>query len=206
MPSALRIGVDLDGVVADFVSGWVRRYNTEFGARLRIRDAVDWDAAAELTHFSSMGEFWRWARHAGPDGRSLFRALPRYPGAVDGLRELQRLGHVVVLTSKPQWAVADTLAWLGELDLPLREVHVTNDKATVDCRVYVEDSPQQLADLRRHRPDAVVCRWVRPWNHAMDGCLDVDSWADVHLRLRTCATAPLRARGAAPPASSPAHT
>jgi 5'(3')-deoxyribonucleotidase len=188
MPSALRIGVDLDGVVADFVSGWVRRYNTEFGTRLRVHDAVGWDAAAELTHFSSMGEFWRWARCAGPDGRSLFRDLPRYPGAVDGLRELQRLGHVVVLTSKPQWAVADTLAWLGELNLPLREVHVTTDKAAVDCRVYLEDSPEQLADLRRRRPDAVVCRWVRPWNHAMDGCLDVDSWADVHVVMRELAS------------------
>lgn len=183
MPS-LRIGVDLDGVVADFVSGWVQRYNAEFGARLRVVDAADWGAAATLTHFSSMAQFWRWARHAGPDGRSLFRGLPRYPGAVEGLRELLRLAHVVVLTSKPPWAVADTLAWLADLDLPLREVHVTSDKTTVDCRVYVEDSPLHLAELRRHRPQAVVCRWVRPWNSAVDGCLDVDSWSDVHIVTR----------------------
>ncbi|MGH3909229.1 MAG: 5' nucleotidase, NT5C type [Pseudonocardiaceae bacterium] len=184
MPSALRIGVDLDGVVADFVSGWVQRYNAEFGARLRICDAVDWGAAAQLTHFSSMGEFWRWARHAGPDGRSLFRDLPRYPGAVEGLRELLRLAHVVVLTSKPQWAVADTLAWLGDLDLPLREVHMTTEKATVDCGVYVEDSPLHLAALRKHRPDAVVCRWVQPWNSPIPGCLDIDSWEDLHVVVR----------------------
>ena len=190
MPAALRIGVDLDGVVADFVSGWIQRYNAEFGARLRVGDATNWGAAAELTHFRSMGEFWRWARHAGPDGHSLFRDLPRYPGAVEGLRELLRLAHVVVLTNKPQWAVADTLGWLSDLGLPLREVHITTDKATVDCRVYIEDSPQHLTELRRRRPHAVVCRWVRPWNHAVDGCLDVDSWADVHVVTRELAGRP----------------
>lgn len=187
MPSALRIGVDLDGVVADFVSGWVQRYNAEFGTRLRVCDAVEWHAATRMTHFSSSREFWRWARHAGPDGRSLFRVLPLYPGAVDGLRELLRLAHVVVLTTKPQWAVADTLSWLGGLELPLREVHVTADKTTVDCHVYVEDSPRHLGALRRRRPEAVVCRWVRSWNSVLAGCLDVDSWEDVHVVVRELA-------------------
>ncbi|MGH4015840.1 MAG: 5' nucleotidase, NT5C type [Pseudonocardiaceae bacterium] len=187
MPPALRIGVDLDGVVADFVSGWVQRYNAEFGTRLRACDAVEWHAAVRLTHFTSTGEFWRWARHAGRGGRSLFRDLPRYPGAVEGLRGLQRLAHVVIITTKPQWAVADTLAWLGDLDLPLREVHVTGDKTAVECQVYVEDSPEQLAALRRHRPDAVVCRWIRPWNSPLAGCLDVDSWPDLHVVARELA-------------------
>ena len=184
MASTLRIGVDLDGVVADFVSGWVQRYNAEFGTRLRACDAVEWHAAARMTHFGSTSEFWRWARRAGPDGRSLFRTLPIYPGAVQGLRTLLRLAHVVVLTTKPQWAIADTLAWLGDLDLPLREVHVTADKTTVDCRVYVEDSARHLAALRSQRADAVVCRWVRPWNSPLAGCLDVESWADLHVVAR----------------------
>jgi hypothetical protein len=30
----------------------------------------------------------------------------------------------------------------------------------------------------------VVCRWVRPWNCALAGCLDVDSWEDVHVVVR----------------------
>ena len=57
MGSQLRVGVDLDGVVADFVTGWITRYNTEFGARLRVADAVEWHAAARMTHFGSMSKF-----------------------------------------------------------------------------------------------------------------------------------------------------
>jgi len=32
-----------------------------------------------------------------------------------------------------------------------------------------------------------VCRWVRPWNSPVDGCLDVDAWADVHVVVRELA-------------------
>lgn len=181
MGPQLRVGIDLDGVVADFVTGWISRYNAEFGTRLRVADAVEWHAAARMTHFGSMSRFWDWARTAGPDERTLFRDLPVYPGAVDGLRALQRLAHVVIVSTKPKWAVSDTLGWLGDLGLPLREVHITDDKAGVECAMYVEDSTHHLSQLRRRHPGSVVCRWVRPWNSPIDGCLDVDSWADVHV-------------------------
>lgn len=184
MGPQLRVAVDLDGVVADFAGGWIARYNAEFGTDLQVADAVEWHAGSRLTHFGSPRLFWRWARSAGEGGTSLFRGLPPYPGAVDGLRELQRLAHVVVLTTKPGWAVPDTLSWLGELALPLREVHITDDKPSVAAAVYVEDSPDQLAALRRGRPGAVVCRWVRPWNAPVDGVVDVESWADVHVVVR----------------------
>ena len=183
--SSLRVGVDLDGVVADFTGGWVRLYNAAFGAMLTEDQVTSWDGPAELTGFGSMTKFWRWARTAGDGGRSLFASLRPYPGAVDGLRKVIEAAHVVVITTKPSWAIPDTLRWLAELDLPLREVHITSDKPAVPCEVYVEDSPKQLAALRRHRPQAVVCRWVRPWNEPMAGVVDVTDFDDVLVVLHS---------------------
>ena len=185
----LRVGVDLDGVVADFTGGWVSLYNAAFGAGLHPDQVTTWDAPAELTSFATMTEFWRWARTAGGDGRSLFASLAPYPGAVDGLHRLISAAHVAIITTKPSWAIPDTLGWLAALELPLREVHITADKASVPCDVYVEDSPRQLAALRRHRPDAVVCRWVRPWNDPLDGVVDVDHFDDVLVVARSLAAA-----------------
>ncbi|HEY3263112.1 MAG TPA: hypothetical protein VGJ95_23050 [Pseudonocardiaceae bacterium] len=184
---AVRVGVDLDGVVADFTGGWIELYNAAFGAGLHADQVTTWHAPVELTSFRTMTEFWRWARTAGNDGRSLFASLAPYPGAVDGLRRLIHEAHVAIITTKPNWAIPDTLGWLATLDLPLREVHITSDKPSVGCDVYVEDSPKQLAALHRHRPDSVVCRWARPWNRPMRGVVDVADFDDVLVVVRSLA-------------------
>jgi 5'(3')-deoxyribonucleotidase len=181
----LRVGVDLDGVVADFTGGWIGLYNAAFGASLRPEQVDAWDAPAELTRFGSMTGFWRWARTAGDGGRSLFASLVPYDGAVDGLRRLIDAAHVAIITTKPAWAIPDTLGWLARLDLPLREVHITSDKPSVPCDVYVEDSPKQLAALRRRQPEALVCRWVQPWNEPLDGVVDVEDFEDVMVVVRS---------------------
>ena len=175
----IRVGVDLDGVVADFESGWISLYNAQFGTTITADQVTEWDAPERLTHFGSMTGFWRWARTAGGDGRSLFADLRTYPGAVPGLRALLDVAHVAIITTKPSWAIPDTLGWLARLRLPLREVHITSDKPSVPCEVYVEDSPKQLAALRRRRSEAVVCRFVRPWNRPVDGCVDVTDFDDL---------------------------
>jgi 5'(3')-deoxyribonucleotidase len=177
--SKIRVGIDLDGVVADFTGGWIRLYNAQFGAQIRADQVTTWDAAEELTHFGSMTAFWRWARTAGSNGRSLFAALEPYPGAVAGLRALLNVTHVAIITTKPAWAIPDTLDWLARLRLPLREVHIISDKPSVPCEVYLEDSPLQLAALRRRRPDSIVCRFVRPWNRPVEGCVDVTELDDL---------------------------
>jgi len=170
----MRLGIDLDGVVADFNKGWVTRYNADFGAALSSSDITSWDAAADLTHFDDMGGFWRWAR--GGDGGSVFRHLEPYPGAIETLERLQRNHEVVIITTKPRWAVYDTFAWIAEHRVPTMEVHMTEAKWRVPCDVYLDDAPHQLLDLHRNRPEAVVCRFVRAWNAPIPGVRDVRDW------------------------------
>ena len=171
----MRLGIDLDGVVADFNGGWMRRYNEEHGSELTPDMVVSWDGLHQLTHFADMGDFWRWARNHG--GASVFRHLEAYRGAVDTLRQLNRDGHdIVILTAKPDWAVHDTFEWLADHRVPTREVHCLDDKWRIDCDVYLDDSPYVVPDLVRERPDDVVCRFVRSWNGPVDGAVDVHDW------------------------------
>ncbi len=172
----MRLGIDLDGVVADFTSGWMRLYNAEFGTALTPDLVTSWSGALHLTHFTTKREFWEWA-HRDREV-SLFRGLDTYPGAVETLRGLAGKHHVVIITAKPAWAVHDTFAWIAEHRLPTREVHILAQKWMVACDVYLEDSPQQLRDISHSRPEAVVCRFVRPWNHPLEGVVDVAGWPD----------------------------
>ncbi|REK22616.1 MAG: hypothetical protein DWQ40_03025 [Actinobacteria bacterium] len=173
----LRLGIDLDGVVADFTKGWMNFYNQEFGTELKVEDSVSWNGLTELTHFKSMGEFWRWASDL--DGRSIFWHLDTFPGAVEALHDLASEGHhIAILTTKPEFAVHDTFEWLAKHELPTTEVHILEDKWRVDCDVYLDDSPIVLPRLILHRGDRTVCRFVRPWNSPVDGAIDVEGFAD----------------------------
>ncbi len=173
----MRLGIDLDGVVADFNGGWIRRYNAEFRAAVALDAVRHWDGIPETTHFADMAEFWDWARDH--DGASVFRHLDPYPQALDTLRRLDRVGHqIVILTFKPDWAIPDTFAWLAHHRVPTREVHVLDDKHRVPCHVYLDDAPHQLERISAGRPDAVVCRFVRPWNRPVPGTQDIASWPE----------------------------
>lgn len=172
----MRLGIDLDGVVADFNAGWITRYNEEFGASIPLDAVRSWDGIHPLTHFTHEQDFWSWA--AGNGEGSLFRFLDPYPEAVETLEVLAGMGHdIVILTQKPDWAVADTFAWLAEHRVPTREVHILWDKHRVPCDVYLDDAPQQLRRLAAARPEATVCRFVRPWNEPVPGVVDITDWA-----------------------------
>ncbi len=170
----MRLGIDLDGVVADFNTGWMTRYNAEHGTNLTPDQITEWGGMIPLTHFESINEFWRWARNG--DGPGLFRHLPVLPGSVEALKRLSKHHQIVIITTKPRWANAETFSWIGDNAIPTREVHITGRKWHIDCDMYLDDGPHNLEALVEHRSDRVVCRYVQPWNRPMPGVVDVNSW------------------------------
>jgi len=171
----VRLGIDLDGVVANFTEGWVTRYNEDFGASLSPEDVTTWGAMTEIAHFADMEEFWSWA--AASSRPTIFRHLPLYPGALDAIKRLSARHDIVIVTAKPNArADEDTRAWIADVGLPASEVHITEEKWRIDCDVYLDDAPHQLRELTLHRPDRVVCRFVRPWNQPYPGTRDVRDW------------------------------
>lgn len=175
----MRLGIDIDGVVADFNKGWVERYNEDFGSELTPDSVTMWDGMERLTHFPDMQAFWEWAEDFG--NGSLFRHLEAYPDAVPALERLSTVHDIVIITTKPDWAVLDTIAWIADHKLPTREVHVvdwTTPKWGVPCDVYLDDAPHQIEDIHANRPDSVMCRFVRPWNEPVPGTREISSWAE----------------------------
>lgn len=173
----MRLGIDLDGVVAQFHKGWMGRHADEFGSALDPSMVLGWDGLDRLGGFADMDAFWTWFRNG--DGPSSFRHLEPYPGAIETLERLASAGfEIVIITHKFDWAVADTFAWLSDVGMPTREVHIIEQKFRVDCDVYLDDSPFVVPTLVEHHPDALVCRFVRGWNDPVPGAADIRSWIE----------------------------
>lgn len=180
----MRLGIDLDGVVANFTQGWMDFYNREFGTSLVFEDSQHWGDLVDLTHFEDIDEFWQWSSDL--DGHSIFWHLEPFPGAVEATRSLVDDGHqIVIVTTKPRFAIDDTHYWVERHRIPAAEMHILegNDKWTIECDVYLDDGPHVLPGLLEHRPDKTVCRYVRPWNWPLEGAVDVNDFDEFRSLL-----------------------
>ena len=176
--SQMRIGVDLDGVVANFTKGWTKYYEEEFGKKILEDDIQSWGLSEPLTHFKEDLDFWKWAKDI--NGSSIFRNLEVYENSVETLNELSKSGHdIVIISSKPWWSIHDTLMWLGENKIPTKEIHFIEDKWTIDCEVYIDDAPYQLENYKENTFDKKIIRFVISYNKQVDGVFDIHNWKEI---------------------------
>ena len=170
----MRLGIDIDGTIADFIGGWTRRYVDHFDIPVASADIIDWDFLS-LTHFDNWTEFWEWIKTS-----RTFRNLLPYPGAVQGLRSARRIGHdVAYITHRPEWAREVTEEWLDYHGFVYGELFMMANKQHVECDVYLDDAPHVLAELRSACPPTIrVVRMVRPWNRPLEGVVDLHGWRD----------------------------
>jgi len=147
------LGVDLDGVVANFYAG--------------LRPiAAEWLGVplASLTPTPSYGfTEWNLPQAGSYDDlhrfavtqRGLFRVLEPMAGAPSVLRRLSQKGiririitHRLYINYFHQEAVKQTVEWLDHHGIPYWDLCFMKDKAAVGADLYLEDSPDNIVALR----------------------------------------------------------
>ena len=147
------LGVDLDGVVADFYSG-IRSIAAEWlGVPLGSLTPTPSYGLTEW-NLDSMGTYEDLHRFAVTQ-RNLFRNLELMPSAAAALRRLSQSGvririitHRLYLKYFHQEAVQQTVAWLEHHGVPYWDLCFMKDKGAVGADLYIEDSPTNVRALR----------------------------------------------------------
>jgi beta-phosphoglucomutase-like phosphatase (HAD superfamily) len=181
------LGVDLDGVVADFTRGLKPI-------------AAEWLGVAEqsLTDDISYGfREWGLERVGGYDAlhrfavkeRELFARLPPIPGAPAAMRRLSAVGdiRIRIITHRLyiHWfhkeAIRQTTEWLEKHGIPYWDICFMRDKAAVGANLYLEDSPDNIQALRAAGFETIVV--VNSTNAGLPGPR-AESWEEIERLVR----------------------
>jgi len=174
------LGVDLDGVCADYTSAFRTAVARHRGLdESTLPDEVTWDFAEWGLDRES---FLAHHRRAVVEDH-LFATMPPIDGVSDTLWRLSDAGvwirvitHRLVSNWNHATAVADTVAWLDDRRIPYRDICFLGAKPQVGADLYVEDAPHNVEALRASGAAVVV--FDQPYNRHLDG-LRARSWSEV---------------------------
>jgi 5'-nucleotidase len=173
------LGVDLDGVCADYTAGLRAAVARHRGIEPdTLPDAVSWDYAEWDLDRETFLEHHR--RAVVED--HLFATVPAMPGVADALWRLSDAGvwiriitHRLVANWNHATAVADTVTWLDEQRIPYRDICFLGTKPEVEADAYIEDAPHNVEALRRSGNTVVV--FDQPYNRHLPAPRAHD-WSD----------------------------
>src|SRR3990172_3226868 len=147
------LGVDLDGVVAEFYGG-LRPIAAEWlGVPL---DSLTTEVSYNLPEWrlETVGSYEDLHRFAVTQ-RELFRNLSPIDGAGPVLRRLSArniririITHRLFIKYAHQLAVEQTTEWLEHHGIPYWDLCFMKEKAAVGADLYIEDSPRNVEQLR----------------------------------------------------------
>ena len=159
-PRQFVLGVDLDGVCADYYP-FMRRVVAEWLGR--DPDSLPADVGWDMAEWGiEPGEFHKVHRFAVVQHR-LFLEMGMIPGAGPALRRLSNLGlririitHRLVIEHFHQIAVAQTVEWLDRHGIPYWDLCFMGEKGAVNADLYLEDSPHNIEALLGDGRDVIV--------------------------------------------------
>lgn len=181
----LILGVDLDGVCAD--------YETALRAAYAARRGVD---PATLPPQTMMDAYSEWGlspeqyreehRHAVVE-RHLFRGMQPLADVSEVLWALSNAGvwiriitHRLFFNGIHEVVAADTANWLDEHNIPYRDLCFIGAKPDVGADLYIDDAPHNVAALRDAGREVIV--FDQPYNHELPGPRAY-TWIDVKTHV-----------------------
>jgi 5'(3')-deoxyribonucleotidase len=175
------LGVDLDGVCADYTTAFAGVVADEKGCRPdELPTERGWDF--HEWGLEDLGGFERLHRMAVLE-RRIFRDMPMIDGCAETLWRLSDAGvwiriitHRLVTHWGHKVAIGDTVAWLDANSIPYRDLCFLGRKPEVEADLYVDDAPHNVEALRVAGNQVIV--FDQPYNGAVPG-LRARTWADV---------------------------
>jgi 5'(3')-deoxyribonucleotidase len=170
----LRIGIDIDGVLADFTSSYIRELDrlnntiTDIGPK----DIKEWHFERQHWPQEVVEQFWNTVAREGYFWRGLDRLTENDPYYVSDLIERH---DVYFVSKRPLTVKAATEAWMYDhygWGQRLPTVVLSNHKGHVayglELDIMFDDKPANLQDIMHHSPKTDLYLISQPWNQTFE--------------------------------------
>lgn len=182
------IGVDIDGVLANYYQG-IKDYANENGLNIVSHSPVTYGMVEEGC-FGSKEEFLITHKNfVAQGGLGELSILDQQASQL--INNLYNDGHTInIITAREVEGVPtdfireQTENWLDKHNFKYHKLIITHDKHTVDCDVYIDDSPYNYATLSSH--DKLVYLYDSSYNVDVDSDNRVESFKDFVEKISSC--------------------
>ena len=171
------LGVDLDGVCGDYTEA----FRTVVAEDLsRPLDDLPLERSWDFNEWGlDVNEFERLHRLAVTERRML-SWMPCIEGAAESLWRLSDAGvwiriitHRLYVNWSHATAIADTVSWLDQEDIPYRDICFLGDKPEVGADLYIDDGPHIVDALRATGNRVIV--FDAPYNRHLPAGMHMES-------------------------------
>ena len=183
------LGVDLDGVCADYTTAFreivARELDVDFSS-LPLKRSWDFNEWGLTT------EEYKELHQIAVDEYSMLRQMPSMDNAAEVLWRLSDAGiWIRVITHRlyVNWthakAVVDTVEWLDNARIPYRDLCFLGDKPQVGADLYIDDAPHNIEALTDSGNQVII--FDAPYNKKTKGIRAHDWESCEHLILEEAA-------------------
>jgi len=174
----MRILVDMDGVIADFLEHWCYVFNRRYNRDVQPFEIMTWSMHESIpgaTREQCEDLIWE---------PGFFLHLKPIYGAIDTLEKLHREGHEVVFLTACLAGHADKLVWLKHrFSFPIKVIF-TSEKYMVKGDVFLDDNQENLKAWANEWPEGKAVCFSTPYNKGWDGYRVYD-WKGFNCLLPT---------------------
>lgn len=180
-PGTFVLGVDLDGVVADFY-GALRPVAAEWRG-VKTSELTP-DVSYGLKEWGITGTEYQELHRFAVTQREIFRTQPAIPGAAATLRRLgyhdalriRIITHRLFVKYTHEVSVRQTVEWLEANGIPYWDICFMKAKGEVGADLYIEDSPGNIKALQTANKEVLI--FSNSTNKGIAG-ERADTWDDV---------------------------
>lgn len=167
----MRVLLDVDGVLADWLRFYVEQVNRICGTNFKQEDAKSWDVEEA---FDISGQKRKQVHQIISRPGSCY-GLQAIPGALEGVNWLRDIPEVRIAYVTAPWNSSTTWAyerreWLKDKGFlqPEDSLVFTRDKYLVAGSVFIDDKPANVEAWQKANPNGSGLVWSQPYNYVSD--------------------------------------